>query len=53
MSGMSKTEMIKTISRASDRYGDKLVDFMDAYGLRCLLDASERQLSEFIKAAKI
>lgn len=41
-------ELIKTISAASDRYGDKLLVFMERYGLDRLSDATEEQAREFI-----
>lgn len=46
---MSTETLINTISRRSDRYGDKLVDFMERYGLPCLACATEEQLKDYIK----
>ncbi len=44
-----KDRLIETISRASDRYGDKLVDFMDQYHLINLQSATVEQLKTYIK----
>ena len=43
-------ELIGIISRASDRYGDKLLDFMERYHLRGLCDATPEQAREYIRA---
>lgn len=42
--------LIGIISEAPDRYGDKLIAFMDRYGLGCLADATTEQLTAFIEA---
>lgn len=42
--------LIGIISEASDRYVDKLIAFMDRYGLGCLADATTEQLTAFIEA---
>ena len=44
-----KDRLIETISRASDPYGDKLVDFMDQYHLINLQSATVEQLKAYIK----
>lgn len=45
----TKDELIKQISRASEsRYSEKLVDFMDTYGLINLQQATISQLREYI-----
>lgn len=46
---MSADSLIARISAASNKYGDKLVDFMARYGLFALKDASPEQLEEYIK----
>lgn len=45
----TKTELIKIISAASDRYGDKLIDFMDKYDLQNLAQATADQLKKYIE----
>ena len=45
----TKSELIEKISKASNMYGDLLVDFMDKYKLLSLKDASVEQLTEYIK----
>ena len=45
---MRKEYLIRVISRNSDRYGDKLIDFMQTFGLSCLADATPEQLTEYI-----
>ena len=42
-------ELIGIISRASSRYGDKLLDFMDRYHLHGLIEATEEQAREYIE----
>lgn len=44
-----KDRLIETISRASDRYGNKLIDFMSQYHLINLQSATVEQLKEYIK----
>ena len=46
--GRTKDELIKAISSQSDRYGDKLLEFMDMNNLICLKDATVDQLQEYI-----
>lgn len=47
---MSDTSnLIQIISAASDRYGDKLVAFMERYRLTGLCEAKEWQLKEYIR----
>lgn len=46
---MSKNKLISVISTASDHYGDRLIEFMNRYGLYNLAQATEQQLEEFIK----
>lgn len=41
-------EMIQIISKASDHYGDKLLEFLERYHLPGLRDATTEQLQEFI-----
>ena len=45
----SRDKLITIISRSSNRYGDKLLDFMEQYKLRGLKDAKTTQLKEYIK----
>ena len=42
-------ELIGIISRASNRYGDKLIDFMERYHLHGLMEATEAQALEYIR----
>ena len=45
----SKDELIMEISNACEtRYGDKLIEFMDMYGLTNLQSATKKQLQEYI-----
>jgi len=46
---MNKSRLISIISNASNKYGDKLVDFMDNYNLYNLQSATEEQLQEYIE----
>ncbi len=41
-------ELVRRISNASDRYGDKLLRFMERYGLHSLAEAEAEQLTEYI-----
>ena len=41
-------DLITKISKASDRYGDKLLQFVDRYDLMGLCEATVEQLQEFI-----
>lgn len=50
---MSIDKLIGIISRASDHYGDKLIEFMNRYGLRNLQEATKEQLEEFIKTEEL
>lgn len=43
-----KSKLIRYISDRSNRYGDKLIEFMDTYNLMKLQDATEAQLYDFI-----
>lgn len=43
-----KSKLIRYISDRSNRYGDKLIEFMDTYNLVKLQDATEAQLYDFI-----
>lgn len=44
----STTRLICIISARSNRYGNLLIDFMERYGLSCLMEATEAQLNEYI-----
>jgi hypothetical protein len=44
----STTRLIRIISARSDHYGNLLLDFMERYGLSCLMEATETQLTEYI-----
>ena len=44
----NKDFLITVIHDASDRYGDKLIAFMDKYHLTNLQEATEAQLEAFI-----
>ena len=44
-----KSELIRQISIVSDRYGDKLLDFMSKYGLRGLAEAETWMLEDYVK----
>ena len=46
--GKNKDFLIQIISDASDKYGDKLLAFLDKYHLIGLKDATEEQLEAFI-----
>lgn len=48
-----KDQLIKIISAASNRYGDKLVDFMERYNLPNLMSATAAQLAEYIKEEQL
>lgn len=43
-----QSRLIGIISKASDKEGDLLLDFMDKYGLYRLQDATIAQLEEYI-----
>lgn len=42
------TELIDKISKAGDRYGNLLIEFLERYNLMGLQDATVAQLKEFI-----
>ena len=42
------SKLIRTISKAGDRYGNLLLEFMETYGLTGLYQATAEQLREFI-----
>ena len=47
--GKTKDELIQMVSAFNEtKYGDKLIDFMDTYGLIGLQDATVEQLREYI-----
>lgn len=47
--GRTKDELITMISNSCEtKYGEKLVDFLHAYGLHGLKDATVEQLQEYI-----
>lgn len=43
-------DLINIISAAGDRYGNRLLEFMDRYGLQSLAQATEEQLREYVEA---
>ena len=43
-----KTQLIQTISQNTNRYGNKLLEFMEKYQLTGLRDATITQLREFV-----
>ena len=45
----TEDELIEIIASKSDRYGDKLLAFMDKYSLGNLQQATAAQLREFIQ----
>ena len=44
---MDKWQYIKAISNASDKFGNLLVELMDAYNVTNLQEISEEQAKEF------
>ena len=46
--GKTQSQLIEIISSQCDRYGDKLLEFMDMYKLTCLQEATTEQLGEYI-----
>ncbi len=42
-------DLIGVISAAGDRYGSRLLDFMERYGLHSLMQATEEQLREYVQ----
>ena len=49
----SKWDLIDLISNCSNKYGDKLAEFLGMYHLCGLREATEEQLSEYIKYAHL
>lgn len=47
------SKLIRVISKAGDRYGNLLHEFMDKYNLPGLCQATTEQLQEFIKNKKL
>lgn len=47
--GKTEDELIDIISSKSDRYGDKLIDFLNKNNLTCLQEATIEQLQNYIK----
>ena len=45
---VEKQNLIRFISDHSDKYGDKLIEFMDLFHLRALSTATVPQLREYI-----
>lgn len=50
---MNKSRLVSIISKAGNKYGDKLIDFMDKYNLYNLQSATEEQLEEYIKEKRL
>ena len=50
---MNKSQLIKAISQAGDRYGSLLLNFMDCNGLKNLKDATVEQLATFAEERHI
>lgn len=44
----TKDELINIISSKSDRYGDKLIDFLDKNNLMSLQDSTVEQLQNYM-----
>lgn len=44
----SKDDLIKAISSRSDKYNDKLIEFMNMYKIGGLQEATVEQLGEYI-----
>ena len=42
------SDYISVISKASDRYGDLLLEFLETYSLHGLREATDEQLKQFI-----
>jgi len=49
LESIQKDRLIKIISKSGNRYGDKLLDFMEQYKLSGLNKANTKQLEEYIK----
>lgn len=47
-----KDELIRQLSSKSDRYGNKIIDFLNKNNLYGLIEATEEQLKEFINRSK-
>lgn len=45
----AKAELISVISKAGDRYGNKLIDFLNLYHLTGLCEATVDQLQDYIQ----
>lgn len=50
---MNKWEAISEISKASNRYGDKLVELMEINNAHCLPDITEEQAINYCKEHRI
>lgn len=50
---MSKDEMVKEISRKSNRYGNLLIKMLDKYNVDGLVELSEEQVRKFYEEEKI
>lgn len=48
MAKTEKDELIDVISKASDRYGNRLIEFLERYKLSGLIEANIEQLKEYI-----
>ena len=46
-------DLIRVISEAGDRYGSRLLDFMERYGLQGLMQATEEQLREYAVSERL
>lgn len=46
--GKSKDDLIKAISSQSDKYNDRLIEFMNIYEIGGLKEATVEQLGEYI-----
>lgn len=46
-------DLIGVISAAGDRYGSRLLDFMERYGLHSLAQATEEQLWEYAVSERL
>lgn len=48
MAKTEKDEFIDVISKASDRYGNRLIEFLERYNLSGLIEANIEQFKEYI-----
>lgn len=48
-----RDDLIKVISTAGDRYGSRLLNFMERYGLHSLAQATEEQLQEYADSERL